>query len=1048
MRNFYGAVLSLAVSVLIAGCGGTQGPGQSGGPNLQVSPATLEIAAQVGGTQPGEQIVQIRNTGSGALKWQADADQSWVILSPREGEVTGTASAALRISVETSGLAVGARQAKITIKPVDANIPAQTITLNLTVRETLTADYEIPFFEVHPPSRVILSGGTVSLNVKVKNPGETEMKADVSLKLNGQVHTPREVALAPGQVASLHYEIVCCPVAGQLQTGLHTLAVGSHSVTVTAIAGERLLGLQAADLFQQGKAKFHEKHSVISSAAPEEYNAADEALQNLEAAVRDRKLAPAQAAFTHFSAAAERLKARLPADQTAARDSIDQAIAQLHAALADVAIPPDPVIVNESGGLTELGLRGGRIVVGSLAGPKTLNHIAAQETSTTDVTLRIHGSLVDQNPVTAEIEPALAKSWEISEDQKTITFYLRQGVRFSDGHPFTADDVIFTLNDVILNPDVTNDDRDSCCKIGDKYITVEKVDDYTIRVITPEPFRPVIRAMTIPVILPKHKLAPYVAKLNPGAAGYLQGIQDTVKGYREAWQKAWANEWRELDRALSNLESAIKAKDARRVEEAATAAGQAFQALQAKLPEDQAGVKADIDKLIGYVQSAAAEARAGKYAGVSPAAFNAAWGTNTPAGEIVGLGPYRFKEYKVDQQVVLERNPYYWKLDANGTPLPYLDQFVFLVVQDLNTSFLKFRAGETDVFAARPEDWPLLNEGVSEADCHELVDKEICLNKARGWKLLRDGPTFGTSFLALNQDTTKVDPNNPKYQALQVVFRQVDFRRAMAYAIDKHSIIENIYNGLALPQWSPVSLVSPFYDDEETFTKYEFNLEKTKETLDRLELMDIDNDGIRNITDRFLIENGLDPASVPGMPAEADRELEFALVTNTGNTIRIGISNLLVDDFKKVGVKMNFTPINFNALVTDLNTSRFEALILGLTGGVEPHFGANVWRTDGGLHFWRYSSKEDPPAWEKRVDELIDKGATTFDPVEVKKIYQEYQRLVSENLPLLYTVNQQYLYVTKEIVGNMESFSPLGSILAFSDLVWLKDEQRRAETQK
>jgi peptide/nickel transport system substrate-binding protein len=248
-----------------------------------------------------------------------------------------------------------------------------------------------------------------------------------------------------------------------------------------------------------------------------------------------------------------------------------------------------------------------------------------------------------------------------------------------------------------------------------------------------------------------------------------------------------------------------------------------------------------------------------------------------------------------------------------------------------------------------------------------------------------------------------------------------------AHAIDKESIIENIYNGLAIPQWSPVSIPSPYYDKSESFTKYEYSLQRAAQLLDEIGLKDIDGDGVRNITDEFL-KNFADPEDRPTdltpFGPEKDRELEFTLATNSGNQIREKIVSLLVNDFAKIGVKANARPVDFNALVNQLTTSTFEAMVLGLTGSPEPNNGSNVWKTNGRLHFWRYSSKEKPPAWEKRVDELFDLGATTFDDEEVKRIYKEFQQIVSENLPYIYLVNQQFLYASKAGLGNNENFKP------------------------
>jgi len=362
------------------------------------------------------------------------------------------------------------------------------------------------------------------------------------------------------------------------------------------------------------------------------------------------------------------------------------------------------------------------------------------------------------------------------------------------------------------------------------------------------------------------------------------------------------------------------------------------------------------------------------------------------------------------------------------------------VVENQDVAYLKFNTGEVDTYAPRPEDWPLLMEGVPEEACSQRDDKLVCRNEEKGWELLRGGPLFGTLFLVLNQDVAD--------SALRAVYRNLDFRRAVAHAIDKGSIIDNIYNGLAIPQWSPVSVPSPFYDDTESFATYPFDPERARALLDDLGLSDTDDDGVRNVTDAFL-----EAAGVPleGLPAEADRELEFLLSTNSGNTIREKTSTLIASDLGRLGIKANFKPLDFNALVTDLLGSKYEAVVIGLTGGVEPNSSANIWKTDGGLHFWRFSAAEDPPEWEKRVDELFELAATTFDTETVKDYYREYQRLVSEHLPLIYSVNQQYLYAAKATLANTDSFQAITNntptVLAFAEVLWWTDDARRAQVE-
>jgi ABC-type transport system substrate-binding protein len=956
-----------ALGLLVAGCGGKPAA-------LDVSSSTLDFSGEENGAAPAAQTIEIRNTGGGALEWSASADQSWVKLSPENGK----APSGLTVTVDSAGLK-GTRQAQIKIQPKDSKIASKTIAITLNLKSSSSSqsgentntsggssDYTVARMDVFPPSKVIVAGGTLALNVRIKNTKEQEITADVSLKMNGDyIRTPqgealkREEKLAAGEAKTLYYEIPCCIVNGQLTPGPHTIEIGDQRVTVTALDPSKL-----------------NKDSVSA----------------------------------------------------------------------------DPKVVDEFRGLMELGQRGGKVVAPALSGPKTLNLALAQETSSTDVIFQIHGTFLEINPLTAEVEPGLAKSWEISEDGKEITFHLREGLKFSDGHPITADDAVFTFNDIVFNLDVPTDDRDPF-KIGDSYPTVEKIDDLTFKMICPEPYRLILRSMAT-YIAPKHKLAQYIAKLNPGALGYYQGIQDKIEGYRENWKKNQSAELAALDQALGSLEAAIKEKSVEKIQTATAGTTQAFGALKGKLPEEQSDIKTDIETLSKYVGKILAEAQNGKFEGVSPSAFNRVWGTNVNPAEMVGSGPYRFIEYKVDQQVVLERNPYYWKIDKNGTQLPYLDEFIILVVQNLNTSFLKFQAGETDTFGARPEDWPLLNEGISEADCHDVERGKYCKNTAKGWRTLKGGPTFGTEFLVLNQDITRVDANDPKFAALQAVFRNKQFRKALAYSMDKDSMIESVFHGLAVPQWTWASVPSPFFDKTESFAKYEYDVEKSKTMLDDLGLIDTDKDGTRNITDKFLKDNGLDPASVKGMPTENDRELQFNLTTNKGNNLRESISNLFVDDFDKIGVKVKFTPYDFNSLVTNLTGGSYEAVVIGFTGGTDPPLGKNVFRSDGALHFWRYTAKESPLPWEKRVDEIIHTGDTNFDIDVVRGAYKEFQQIVSDELPVIYTAAQLFLNAVKMDLGNNENFNPIptekqngSTTLTYSDILWWKDEKKRQATQ-
>ena len=708
-------------------------------------------------------------------------------------------------------------------------------------------------------------------------------------------------------------------------------------------------------------------------------------------------------------------------------------------------IPEDALVVGPEFGLTTLGQPGGKLVRADIAGPKTLNNLVSQETSSSRVTRMMYRGLVELNPITFEVQPALAKSWEYSNDNKTVTLHLRTGVKFSNGDPFTADDVVFTFNDLIFNPDVNTDLRDSL-QVNGQYITVEKVDDHTVTITSAEPFRPLLNALALnkASIYPKRTTADKVAKLNPGVRGVLRFARQTLDTNLEALQAISTDASDLLDKGLGKLTEIVDAQNAELITPAVMGLQLALSQLTDSLPEDQETLKSAIVRMGEEVSKIAGYAAESMWEGVPAGTFNNAFTIDSPTEEFVGLGPYMFVRYDVDQQVVLQRNPYYWKVDANGVQLPYLEQLVYLIVENQDVSLLKFKTGETDTFDARPEDWPLLLEGVdTNNDCRQSEGSVICIDQQNGWELIRGGPLFGTTYVVFNQD--QADP------VLRAVFRNKQFRKAVAYAFDKEAMIDNVYSGLGLPQWSPVSFPSPYYDDSKSFLSYPLDFERSAQILDEIGLTDTDGDGIRNVTDQFLQDNGVDPATLSGDQAKQDaRELTFAFNTNSGNTLRERISNLVVTDLKKVGINPAFKPQDFNALVTDLLGGKFEMVLIGFTGGVEPHTQANIWTTPGGLHFWRFSAKDDPPEWEARVDELYHLAATTIDQAKVKEYYKEFQYLVSDNLPLIYTVNQQYVHAAKATLANSEHFQPIvGNVpasLAFAEVLWWEDETRRGET--
>ena len=153
---------------------------------------------------------------------------------------------------------------------------------------------------------------------------------------------------------------------------------------------------------------------------------------------------------------------------------------------------------------------GGELVFSTTSDPKSFNDIIAKETSTTLVTSHIFEGLTTTNAFTTKVEPHLAERWDVSEDGLRWTFYLRKDVLWNDGQPFTADDVVFTFNDLIYNPDIPSSARDIFTLDGREF-KVEKIDGYTVTFELLVKFAPFLRGMG-QGIMPKHKLKAIVDK--------------------------------------------------------------------------------------------------------------------------------------------------------------------------------------------------------------------------------------------------------------------------------------------------------------------------------------------------------------------------------------------------------------------------------------------------------------------------------------------------------------------------------------------------------
>ncbi|MFN7853099.1 ABC transporter substrate-binding protein [Anabaena sp. AL09] len=378
--------------------------------------------------------------------------------------------------------------------------------------------------------------------------------------------------------------------------------------------------------------------------------------------------------------------------------------------------------------------------------------------------------------------------------------------------------------------------------------------------------------------------------------------------------------------------------------------------------------------------------------------FLSKWGVDTPPQELIVNGPYKLERYDTSQRVIFRRNPYYWRKDAQGKPQPYIERIVWQIVESTDTSLLQFRSGDLDTIGVSPDYFSLLK--VQE--------------KQGNFKIYNGGPSSSTSFISFNLNKGKrknqplVDPIKSKW------FNNVQFRQAVAYAIDRQTMLNNTFRGLGTPQNSPISVQSPYFlSPEQGLKVYKYNPEKAKELLLKA--------GFKYNEKNLLVD-------------DQGNEVRFALLTNAGNKIRESMGSQIKQDLSKIGIQVDFTPLAWNTFIDKLsNTLDWDACLIGLTGGLEPNDGANVWSPQGGLHMFNQKPQAgqkpiegwEVADWEKKINELYIQGAQEFDEVKLKEIYGESQQLTQEYLPFIYLVNSYSLSAVRNRFEGIK-FSALG----------------------
>lgn len=302
----------------------------------------------------------------------------------------------------------------------------------------------------------------------------------------------------------------------------------------------------------------------------------------------------------------------------------------------------------------------------------------------------------------------------------------------------------------------------------------------------------------------------------------------------------------------------------------------------------------------------------------------------------VGTGPFKIKEWLASQKLVLEANGDYFE------GRPNIDQFIYRIIPDSSTIFQELLSGGVDYMESLT---PL--QYLRKSETPRIKDN---------YRKFRF-PANRYTYLG--------------YNLLSPLFADIKVRQAIAYAIDRQSVIDGILLGLGRPCTGPFSDVSWAYNPRAKSYDYDPNLAR-----------------------RMLADAGWKDNNGDGVLEKDGRPFRFTIMTNQGNNERIRTAEIIQQNLKAVGIAVDIRVMEWQAFLEQIDKRSFDAMILGWSMSRDPDL-YDIWHSSktkkGEYNFIGYKNAE--------VDRLLVEGRRIFDIHERKKIYYRIHEILAEEQP-------------------------------------------------
>ena len=366
---------------------------------------------------------------------------------------------------------------------------------------------------------------------------------------------------------------------------------------------------------------------------------------------------------------------------------------------------------------------------------------------------------------------------------------------------------------------------------------------------------------------------------------------------------------------------------------------------------------------------------------------------NRPSAAKVTSGPFVVADYRRGEGLRLVRNAHYWRHDASGRGLPYLDAVKLDIVANSEQNELRFLRGQYQVL-----------ESVTADDFRALAVKAPGSMKDMGSSLNTEQMWFNEAAGA------------PLPAWEKAWFQSRGFRMAMSMALKRGDMVRIAYDGHATVASGFVSPANTVWHDA--------NVGPVREDV-AAALKLLGAEGFRQVGGKLVDKDG--------------HAVRFSLLTNAGNRSREKMGALIQQDLAAIGVEVNVVTLDFPAMIERLmHTQSYEAALLGLSN-VEPDPSTmeNVWVSSSPNHQWNPGETTPATPWEAELDRLMRVQAAAGNMVDRKKAVDRVQEIVAEEQPFIYLVYPNALYgVSPKLDGVVLTVLQPGVVSSIETMRW------------